>query len=419
MGLFRLLVFPADEVHAFSVNGLIGISTTRYEGIRDGGSSLRALLAHELAHYWWGDLVQPHGAGARWMTEGFAEYSKHTYEQAVAGEGLSWSFRNLLVVSRFTDGAAPPVLAGEAVSGVDEVYYQKGAFVLEMLADEIGRDALHRAMSRVVERARTASVSLDDFEAAAQHEAGRDLSWFFEQWLRRPFAPLLSLEDVTLTRSGTSYIVSGALRQSAPAYRLRLVASIEAQDGTQSRYDLVATGDLTPFRFVVDRAPAELTIDPEHRVFRWYLPADMPLSFAEAWQTLGATSGQLLLGDDVQAADTARVADFLRQRFPNLIRASSTEVLHGVVVGKPARDLRLQRLPGLEAPPPGTVQAFVVRSTSGPGAVLVGIEGDWPQVIPEIVPQAGLDFVRYRGGAIVAATAPSLPRLRYRFRDGR
>jgi hypothetical protein len=145
----------------------------------------------------------------------------------------------------------------------------------------------------------------------------------------------------------------------------------------------------------------------------------MPLSFAEAWQTLGATSGQLLLGDDVQAADTARVADFLRQRFPNLIRASSTEVLHGVVVGKPARDLRLQRLPGLEAPPPGTVQAFVVRSTSGPGAVLVGIEGDWPQVIPEIVPQAGLDFVRYRGGAIVAATAPSLPRLRYRFRDGR
>jgi hypothetical protein len=417
-GPFRLVVFPANALHAFSVNGLIAISTMRYESVRGGGASLRALLAHELAHYWWGDLVQPQGAGSRWMTEGFAEYSKHTYEQAAGGEALPWSFRNLLVVSRFTDGTAPPVLGGEAISGADEIYYQKGAFVLEMLADEIGRDVLHRAMRHVVERGRAASVSLHDFEEAVQQEAGRDLSWFFEQWLRRPLAPLLSLEDVRLERSDAGHIVSGVLRQSAPAYRLRLVADLEAEDGTHSRHDLTVTSELTPFSFVVDRAPAALTMDPEHRVFRWYPPADVPLNFGEAWQALGAAPGQLLLGDDVRSADTARVAGFLRQRFPTLVRASKIEVRHGVVIGMPARELRMQRLPHLDAPPPGTLQAFVIRSVE-PGAVLVGIEGDWPEVIPEIVPQAGLDFVRYRGGAIVSATAPSLPPLSYRFQGGR
>ena len=43
--------------------------------------------------------------------------------------------------------------------------------------------------------------------------------------------------------------------------------------------------------------------------------------------------------------------------------------------------------------------------------VVIGIEGSWPATWPEIVPQAGLSFVRYRGNAIVGAYVPSLPEI--------
>lgn len=408
---FRLLVFPSESRHNISVDGLIAVSTASYDQAGEGSSYLRAVLAHELAHYWWGDLVRAEGPGRAWLSEGFAEYSRYLYEEEVQSDFLPWSYRNLIVLSRYSDGSTPPPLAGEPLPDADEVYYQKGPFVLAMLADEVGREALLRAMRRLVEAGRRSPVALHDFQHAVEQEAGRHLAWFFDQWLLRPTAPLLGLEEVRVERGGAGYVVSGFLRQQPPAYRLSVVLEVDAEDGT-TRRTLEVNGERQPFSFQLEGSPRRLVVDPDHCVFRWHPTEQMPVGFTDAWRKLETGSAvHVVLGADVPAAEGARLLDFLRQRFPGIAQMHGAAGLAtGILVGQPARELRLRQRPGIEPPPPGTVQAFVVRSADGDG-VLVGIEGDWPDPWPEIVPQASLDFVRYRDGAMVAATAPSLPAL--------
>ena len=407
---FRIVVFTDQDAHNFSVDGVIGISTGSYAKAGEDGLYLRAVLAHELAHYWWGDMVYPHGSGRRWLTEGFAEYARYLYETEVGGDPLPWSYRNLLVLSRHAGDAAPGALGGEPDDASDEVYYQKGAFVLRMLADEIGEDALHRAMRALITRARTMVVGIADFHDAAEQESGRDLDWFFDQWLRRPTGPMLALEDLAVSVSDSGYSVRGRLVQAAPAYRLDVPIEITLAGGARLQR-VVPMRDLrADFHFDTREAPERIRVDPSHRIFKWYESARVPVSFADVWR-IGEQGRPLAItfGQNVPAGDRALLMAFLRTRFPELEAEGIPR--DTVFVGDPAADLRRRRAPDLEAPPPGTVQAFVVRSSHDPAGVSIGIEGDWPEVWPEIIPQASLSVVRYQRGAIVSAIAPALPRI--------
>jgi hypothetical protein len=407
---FRLVVFPSPEVERFSVDGLIAVSSASEGWLRQGGPSLRALLSHEIAHYWWGDMVPARGAAARWLSESFAEYSRYLYETSVGGEPLPWSFRNLTVLSRFAAESSQPSLSDSIGSVPDELYYQKGTFVLQMLRDEIGQRRLVAAMRRLAGRRSPRPATLAEFQSLIDEECVCRLEWFFSQWLRRPAGPSLGLDGVTVRRVGDEYAVEGNLVQTEPTYRLAVTLQVTGEQGPPERRTVTLSRQRTAFSVHTRQVPSRLVVDPDHHLFLWFEAVRLPVTFSEAWRSLRAEQVTAELGPDVMQADRERLLEFLRGRFPRLEVASDTDATGNVIViGERAATLRRQLLPELDPAPLGTVQAFVSRSRRDASRVIIGIEGDWPAQLPELVPEAPLTFVRYREGSIVSATTPALP----------
>ena len=411
---FRMVVFPERSIQNFSVDGLVGISTASAERAGAGGGGVgdyfRTVLAHELAHYWWGDIVKPRGPGWRWLTEGFAEYSRYLYERSAGVDPLPWSYRNLIVVSRFAGGDAAPIASERPDTLPAELYYQKGAFVLRMLASEIGDSAVVRAMHSLVSAAGGGGARIGDFQRAAERECSCDLGWFFEQWLSRSTGPRIRIDSATVYHRGSGYLVRAVISQDIPPYRVDVPVEVRVTDGTTVRQVVAMRGARQTVTIETNAPPERITVDPGFNVFKWYDAASIPVTLADVWRAAERGGAPTIeFGPDVSDVARARLLEFLRARFPKIASESGGHASFVVLVGEPAVRLREARLPDIGSPPGDAVQAFVARSESAPDQLLVGIEGAMPDDWPEIIPQAPLMFIRYRQGAVVSAMGPSLP----------
>jgi hypothetical protein len=397
-----VIQIPGDDVRNFTVDGLVAMSRASYRRLEQSPAYLSGLLAHELAHLWWGDRVQPTGAGSRWLTEGFAEYSRYLYERAHGQEPLDWSYRNLVVVRQFA-GREPPTLADPSAEGEDEsLYYQKGAFVLRMLAGEIGEARVLSAMRQIAESRETGQTTVDRFVAAT---GGAGIRWFFEQWLARRTGPRLSLSPPAVEPRNDGVVVRSAVLQAGEPYRLLVPVVAYGPAGSSTQVVRVA-GARTEFELHLAAHPTRLELDPEGTLFKWFAAAQLPLEFAEV-SRMAVAQRCVYAVPSSDAAMERRRRDFLGRRFPDADTANPDCAVQ-LRVGAEAAAFRERHAPEVPAPEPATLSAFVRRE----GVVaVVGVEGGaepWPELM---IPEAPLTFLRVRSGQIVAAWGASLPRI--------
>jgi aminopeptidase N len=178
-------------------------SSTRFGGMENAGAIFYAdrlfrraegvsvgLIAHEVAHQWFGNSATEREWGHLWLSEGFATYFAALYTRHAFGDSAFQAemagIRNAIVRSPVV--AERPVLdtaQTELLALLNANSYQKGGFVLHMLRQEVGDSAFFRAIRAYYEAHRHANAMTDDLQDAMQKEAARDLGWFFDQWLRR------------------------------------------------------------------------------------------------------------------------------------------------------------------------------------------------------------------------------------------
>jgi hypothetical protein len=104
-------------------------------------------------------------------------------------------------------------------------------------------------------------------QAAFEQAAGRDLDWFFEQWLERSGAPRLSLGAHSVEMVAAGYRTRVEILQPVKGYRFKLPLLLDTADGTQ-RHELTVTDTLTRVEFVTPAKPRYLHVDPRSDVFR-------------------------------------------------------------------------------------------------------------------------------------------------------
>ena len=153
-----------------------------------------SLIAHELAHQWWGILVTNREWTHFWLNEGFATYMAAAYKEHVRGRDIyladveGWRRR----VERIRDagGEKPLVFPDWNRPTADDraLVYQKGALVLHELRAALGDAAFWNAIRDYTREYAGRSVTTGDFQRAVERSSGRRLDSFFDQWvyLRQP-----------------------------------------------------------------------------------------------------------------------------------------------------------------------------------------------------------------------------------------
>ena len=144
------------------------------------------LLAHELAHQWFGNAVTPADWSDLWLNESFATYAQwmwleHINETTVEREADA----NLQQRQTPTEPTGEPSLNG--LFGYER--YDGGAVVLHALRRELGDEAFFTVLQRWVAENNGSSRTSADFIALAEDVAGRSLTEFFDAWLYSPSVP--------------------------------------------------------------------------------------------------------------------------------------------------------------------------------------------------------------------------------------
>jgi len=147
------------------------------------------LIAHELAHQWWGNMVTCHAWTEFWLNEGFATYMAAAYREQRFGrdtylsEVASMKARYEQVRARGND--RPLVFPNWDRPTADDrtIVYQKGAYALHELRELLGDTTFWAGIRRYTTEHFGRSVTTEDFRAAMEQASGTDLGAFFDRWV--------------------------------------------------------------------------------------------------------------------------------------------------------------------------------------------------------------------------------------------
>ena len=167
------------------------------------GSTLDGLVAHELAHQWFGDHTTCEDWSHLWLNEGFATFLDHAWHEAYHGpeEYAHEVFTNMRRVAENADATAEYGLIFPAYDDPGETFrrrvsnpYGKGSAVIHMLRQSVGDDAAFwEALRLFQEKYALEEVDSDDLRECFEATTGRDYGKFFEQWVVRAGVPKLDV----------------------------------------------------------------------------------------------------------------------------------------------------------------------------------------------------------------------------------
>jgi len=209
----------------------------------------RTVVAHEIAHQWWGHEVGWESYRDQWLSEALASWSALQFGREKLGDkrpriGPTYGWETMLAATledgRRVESVGPLTLGGRLESTRAEgaygaIVYKKGAIVFDMLAQTLGRDALVKGLHDLFGLAAGKVISTDVLIAALERSSGADLDGFARQFVYGTGLPELSY-DYTFTPSTPGHWkITGAVRQRLPHhYRYRVDAV-----GPEGRLDVV------------------------------------------------------------------------------------------------------------------------------------------------------------------------------------
>jgi len=252
-------------------------STTRYGGMENAaaifyseqavadGEDSTPLLAHEIAHQWYGNTVTESDWPHLWLSEGFATYLTALYLEHARGEAALTRYMSSARerVTRFHEKNPDEPLVDTTFSDPTELLntnpYQKGAWVLHMLRREVGTETLWEGLRAYYDRYRNQNASTRNFRAVVENVSGQDLKTFFDQWTRRPGHPVIEGTWRYDEAAGECVVT---LRQTQEEPPFKVPVEVAFGDEPMQTTTLFLRGREAQSRVDCQQAPSFATLDP-------------------------------------------------------------------------------------------------------------------------------------------------------------
>ena len=235
-----------------------------------------SLVAHELAHQWFGDYITMKSWGHAWLNEGFATYfdplwwehkfGRDEFHQRMLDTAKGYfqedaeHYRRPIVTHKYR----------EADDMFDGHTYNKGACVLHMMRYVLGDDLWWKAIRHYMQKRGQGIVETTDFKEAIEESTGKALDWFFSQWLYKGGHPEF---EVSWSYDDKSKLISLTVKQKqdtkdiTPVFKMPVVVDISTKKKQWRETLEVEKAEHTCFIQSPDR-PVMVLFDPENWILK-------------------------------------------------------------------------------------------------------------------------------------------------------
>lgn len=164
-----------------------------------------SVVAHELAHQWYGDSVSLERWSDIWLNEGFAGYAEWLWAEH-EHTGTPQELAQQVYDAHPADDAFWTVKPGDpgAANQFDDAVYDRGAVAIQALRDTIGDTAFLKLLKAWPTQHRYGNGTIAEFESLAEHLSGKDLSAFFTTWLYTAAKPAVFPAAPAASRSAAN-----------------------------------------------------------------------------------------------------------------------------------------------------------------------------------------------------------------------
>jgi len=239
------------------------------------GSFGETIVAHELAHQWFGDKITCKDWHHIWLNEGFATYSESAYLESVYGFN---SYQNSIAAEMSSAKTAIGSIWVQDISSVGQIFsssrsYAKGAVVLHMLRGVVGTETFYNIL-----RTYAADTTLaydvavtEDFQKIAESVSGMDLEYFFSEWIYGENYPKYTIGWTFTDNGDGTYLAKVRILQATNSSPKYFTMPIELNFKTLSGDTTLTVFNNAQeeyFYITLNEAPLSFNFDPNNKILK-------------------------------------------------------------------------------------------------------------------------------------------------------
>ncbi|MCB0402886.1 MAG: M1 family peptidase [Flavobacteriales bacterium] len=303
------------------------------------GSAGEDVIAHELFHHWFGDLVTCESWANLPLNESFATYGEvlwreYKYGDDKAAEGLQNDLNSYLQsVKRGAHKQMVRFGYEDREDMFDRHTYQKGGRILHMLRNYMGDDAFFASLKLYLDENKYTDVEMHQLRMACEKVTGEDLNWFFNQWFYDKGHPILEI----------TYDYNDSLKQAVvavsqmqdyrefPIYKLPVKIDVYV-DGKVETHEVVIDQLDQEFTFSATSEPQLVNFDADkmllcekvdkHTLEEWAFMYEHAPRYLDRYEAL------VILSESKEDIATAMLVKGLSDKYPRIKRLAISGIKH-------------------------------------------------------------------------------------------
>jgi aminopeptidase N len=243
--------------------GLENANTIFYaESSVTGTRKSEGLLAHEIAHQWFGNMATEKSFAHLWLSEGFATYMTILYMENKYGTDTA---RKMLMEDRqqvieFVRSSDRTVVDNDRnyLQLLNPNSYQKGGWILHMLRRQLGDSVFWRGVRKYYARYAGKTADSKDFASVFEEVSGKKLETFFGQWLYAPGIPQLNVNWKHLHGENKVEIMVEQVQRGATIFQFPLKIKVG-----EKIHEIAITKRSEKFTITVKEHDVRIKLDPD------------------------------------------------------------------------------------------------------------------------------------------------------------
>ena len=267
----RLVIAQTDDetMDAYSGPGMLFLASKFFDAAR---ASSEERLQREVAYQWWGQSVGLKTFDDAWVSQGLAEWSAFALrESRLTGAQLDATQREeqerALTFEQTSSIVRAPSALDDQSAAYQSIVFYKGAMVFRMLRETMGKQQFSQLLRKFLEQYRNKSASIDDFERLTSQVAGKNMRYFFAQWVEGTGVPEFSVDyQIIRTRAG-KFRTRGTVRQSFDNLHMPIDLTLHSEGDSQTK-TLYLDGKSEDFDFESNGQPISAEVDPNDKILR-------------------------------------------------------------------------------------------------------------------------------------------------------